>query len=154
MTITIKRDDAVEKKYKYTYTAKAKDSDVTFIADSAAALGTMLGISMHAVADRVRGRSDQSRSQFVITREPAKSEPISDSKNEGAKKFASDGVEKSAFATLCKAVRKHMGINQADLANILFSTAHEVSLMEHGYIPRDDRKVKKIKKIARKIGII
>lgn len=151
----------------YTYAAYEKGGEKLCIAmaNSAKALGEMLGITAGAVWQKANGYYSQARSPYYITRVPSDEKstsvftPVIQSVKsvEVQKRPAPVAVAREndkPFSEICKAVRAHMCINQADFANILFSNAKEVSLMEHGYIPTDDRKIEKVKKIARRIGVI
>lgn len=55
---------------RYIYAAYEKGDEGLCVAnaDSAAELGRILGISRQSVIDRVAGRSDQSRSKYIIER--------------------------------------------------------------------------------------
>lgn len=145
---------------KYTYAAYEKGGEKLCIAmaNSARALGEMLGITAGAVFQKVTGYRDQSRSKYFVTRTPSngKSTSVFTPIIQSAKSVtAQNGSrDEKPFNEVCKAVRDHMGISQADFARIIFSNSCEVSLMEHGYIPSDDRKIAKVKKIARRIGVI
>lgn len=160
---------------KYTYAAYEKDGERLCIAmaNTAEALGKILGITRAAIAQKVNGYSNQSQSPYYVTRMVDNGKPIPKTLDEiksanriaPVKKYAAPTASSTASVTtetrgseplssLCKRLRQHMGISQTDFSRIIFSTPCEVSLMERGLVPSDDRKTKKIKKIAHKIGMI
>ena len=160
---------------KYTYAAYEKDGERLCIAmaNTAEALGKILGITDKAVSHRVTGRCNQSRSSYYVTRMIDDGKPIPKTLDEiqsancvaPVKKRAAPAAASTASATtatreneplssICKRLRQHMGITQTDFARIIFSTPCEVSLMERGLVPSDDRKSTKIRKIAHKSGMI
>ena len=162
---------------KYTYAAYEKGGEKLCIAmaNTAKALGEILGIADKTVFSKVSGRygNTQSRSPYYVTRMIDDGKPIPKTLDEiqsancvaPAKKHVAPAAASTASATtatreneplssICKRLRQHMGITQTDFARIIFSTPCEVSLMERGLVPSDDRKSKKIRKIAHKIGMI